>query len=59
MPTNKSNFNYERNKLPMSESEKQAVALNNLMRLRSQMAQETGNWPSDEEVMKRMKKGNK
>lgn len=59
MPTNKSNFNYERNKLPMSEAEKQAVALNNLMRLRSQMAQETGNWPSDEEVMKRMKKGNK
>lgn len=55
----KSNFDYEKNKLPMTRFEEQAVALNNLMKLRSQMAQETGNWPSDEQVMKRMKKGNK
>lgn len=59
MSPNKSNFNYERNKLPMTEFEKQAVALNNLMQLRSQMAKETGDWPSDEQVMKRMKRGKK
>ena len=55
----KSNFDYERNKLPMSNFEKQVVALNEVMQFRKKIVEETGQYPSDSEVLARIMKNKK
>ena len=55
----KSNFDYEKNKLPMSNFEKQAVEFNRVIQSRQKIVEETGQYPSDSEVLARIMKNKK
>jgi len=49
----------KKNKLPMSNFEKQAVEFNRVIQSRQKIVEETGQYPSDSEVLARIMKNKK